>query len=68
MKKYTLFLMAWALVMTMSQCKKEVQVSPDNSDESVTITLKVKGSTASRSEVNPTMGTGSFEEGEDGVA
>ena len=64
MKKYTLFLMAWALVMTMSQCKKEVQVSPDNSDESVTITLKVKGSTASRSEVNPTMGTVSFEEGD----
>ena len=41
MKKITTILMACALVMTMSQCKKEVQVSPYNSDESVTITLNV---------------------------
>ena len=40
MKKITTILMACALVMTMSQCKKE-QVASPISDESVMITLNL---------------------------
>lgn len=64
MKKITTILMACALVMTMSQCKKEVQVSPYDSDECVTITLNVKGDDGAKTIVDPATGTVGFEFGD----
>lgn len=59
MKRITFILVAWAVVMTLSQCKKEEPVLPNNTDDSVAITLNVKGN--SRAIVNTDSGSVSFE-------
>ena len=64
MKKISIILMAWALVLSLSQCKKEQQASLDNISESVTITLDVKGGNGSRVDVDPSLGTVDFENGD----
>ena len=64
MKKTTIIIMAWALLMSLSQCKKDVQPLPDNTDEGVTITLNVRGSNGSRVGVVPEDGTVAFESGD----
>ena len=64
MKKISIILMAWALVLSLSQCKKEQQASLDNTSESVTITLDVKGGNGSRVDVDPSLGTVDFENGD----
>ena len=70
MKKISMILMmAFALAMTMSQCKKN-EGQPTSNDEVVTITLDVNGASAgsatsgSRVLVNPLTGTVDFETGD----
>jgi uncharacterized protein (TIGR02145 family) len=63
MKKINVFLMAFALVITMSQCKKN-EVQPTSNDEVVTITLDVSKNNGSKVVVNPATGTVDFETGD----
>jgi len=63
MKKISMILMAFALAMMMSQCKKnEGQTTSNN--EVVTITLDVKQNNGSKVVVNPNTGTVDFETGD----
>ena len=65
MKKISTIVMALALVMALTQCKKNE--SPDHSDntgETVTIMLSVGGDGNSKVIVNPALGTVNFEEGD----
>ncbi len=63
MKKINMILMAFALALTMSQCKKnEGQIT--SNDEVVTITLDVKQNNGSKVVVNPNTGTVDFETGD----
>lgn len=64
MKKLGLLVMAFALVMTMSQCKKEENVKPNDSNDGVTITLNVKSSGDSKVNINPYSGTVTFQTGD----
>jgi hypothetical protein len=63
MKKISMILMAFALAMTMSQCKKN-EGQPTSNDEVVTITLDVTQNNGSRVVVNPLTGTVDFETGD----
>ena len=63
MKKISMILMAFALAMTMSQCKKN-EGQPTSNDEVVTITLDVTQNNGSRVVVNPSTGTVDFETGD----
>ena len=61
MKKMTYFVMALALVLGLSQCKKEQLETPQNEGNSVMITLDVKGDNNAKVDVNPphvTFGAG----------
>jgi hypothetical protein len=60
MKKLGLLAMAFALVMTMTQCKKEKMDVPASEGEKVNITLDVHGGNGSRAYVNPESGEVSF--------
>ena len=63
MKKTSTIVMALALIMAMTQCKKnESMVDSDNTG--VTIMLKVGNDDGSRVIVNPALGTVNFEEGD----
>ena len=65
MKKTSTIVMALALIMAMTQCKKnESMVDSDNTGETVTIILKVGNDDGSRVIVNPALGTVNFEEGD----
>ena len=61
MKRINIVLMAFALVLTMTQCKKNEET---NQDETVTITLDVKGNNGSKVDVNTITGTVNFETGD----
>ena len=63
MKKISMILMAFALAITMSQCKKNEGQTTSN-DEVVTITLDVKQNNGSKVVVNPNTGTVDFETGD----
>ena len=63
MKKISMILMAFALAMMMSQCKKN-EVQPTSNDEVVTITLNVEQNNGSKVVVNPNTGTVNFEIGD----
>lgn len=63
MKKISMILMAFALAITMSQCKKNEGQTISN-DEVVTITLDVKQNNDSKVVVNPNTGTVDFETGD----
>jgi len=63
MKKISMILMAFALAVTMSQCKKN-EGQPTSNDEVVTITLDVTQNNGSRVVVNPSTGTVDFETGD----
>ena len=63
MKKISIILMAFALAMTMSQCKKNEGLTTSN-DEVVTITLDVKNNNSSKVVVNTATGTVDFETGD----
>lgn len=63
MKKISVILAAFALAMTMSQCKKN-EGQPTSNDEVVTITLDVKNNDNSKVVVNTATGTVGFETGD----
>jgi hypothetical protein len=63
MKKISMILMAFALAVTMSQCKKN-EGQPTSNDEVVTITLDVSQNNGSKVVVNPNTGTVDFEIGD----
>ena len=63
MKKISIILAAFALALTMSQCKKNEGQSTSN-DEVVTITLDVKNNSSSKVVVNTATGTVDFETGD----
>ena len=63
MKKISMILMAFALAMMMSQCKKNEGQTTSN-DKVVTITLDVKQNKGSKVVVNPNTGTVDFETGD----
>lgn len=67
MKRFSTIVMALALVLGLSQCKKNEQNNAENQGEAVTITLDVSGASTStttdgsRVIVNPATGTVNFE-------
>jgi hypothetical protein len=63
MKRISIILMAFALTMTMSQCKKNSEQLTAN-DEIVTITLDVNNNDGSKVVVNTATGTVDFESGD----
>ena len=63
MKKYITIIIAVALVMGMTQCKKNVETINNAASEGVFITLKVAGDD-SRHEVNPNSGKVVYKEGD----
>ena len=63
MKRTSFILMAFALVMTITQCKKSEE-QPTANDNVVTITLNVNKSNGSKVVVDPAMGTVDFETGD----
>ena len=63
MKRISMFLAAVALVLGLSQCKKQEQPA-SNEDGTVTITLDVKAHDGSRINVNPYNGMVAFEYGD----
>ena len=56
-----MILVAFALVLTMTQCKKNEEI---NQNETVTITLDAKRNNGSRVDVNTATGTVNFESGD----
>ncbi len=62
MKKTSMFLAAVALVLGLSQCKKEQQ--PTTIEGEVPIILSVKANNGSRIDVNPNTGAVAFENGD----
>ena len=61
MKKISIILAAFAMVLSMTQCKKN---EATNQNETVTITLDVKHNNGAKADVDPTMGTVDFETGD----
>ena len=61
MRRISMILMAFALVLTMTQCKKNEET---NQDETVIITLDVKQSNGAKVDVDPTIGTVDFVTGD----
>ena len=57
--KLSTVIMALALVLVLSQCKKNEQLTPTS--EGVVITLEVKGNNEAKVNVNPNTGTVDFE-------
>ena len=61
MKKTSMILVVFAMVLTMTQCRKNEET---NQMETVTITLNVKGNSGAKVDVNPEIGTVDFETGD----
>lgn len=65
MRRMTYFVMAFALVLGFTQCKKEQVNTPENETKTVNITLKVGGNGGgSRHDINTTSGAVAFEDGD----
>ena len=64
MKKLGLFAVAAALLVTLTQCKKDETTTPANEGEKVTITLNVGGGNGSRVAVEGETGVVTFENGD----
>lgn len=63
MKKLSIILMSFVLVMALSQCKKENQAT-SNEENTMTITLRVNGNGNSKVDVNTATGYVNFENGD----
>ena len=61
MKKVSMLLMTFALVLTMTHCNKNEETKPS---ETVTIMLNVKGNNGAKVVVDPAAGTVNFESGD----
>ena len=61
MKKISIIMVAFAMVLSMTQCKKN---EATNQYETVTITLTVKHNNGAKVDVNPATGTVDFETGD----
>ena len=61
MKKISMILVAFAMVLGLAQCKKN---EATDQNETVTITLDVKHNNSAKVDVNPTIGTVDFETGD----
>ena len=64
MKKLGIIAMAFALVLGMSQCKKENTTASNDEGMKVSITLNVNGGNVSRVAVTPETGVVTFENGD----
>ena len=65
MKRMTYFVMALALVLGFTQCKKEQVNTPENETKTVNITLNVGGNGGgSRHDINTTTGAVDFQDGD----
>ena len=64
MKRMTYFVMALALVLGFTQCKKEQVNTPENETKTVNISLKVGGHGGSRHTINTENGDVDFEDGD----
>ncbi len=64
MRRITYFVMALALVLGFSQCKKEQVNTPENETKTVNITLKVGSNGGSKHDINTTTGAVSFQNGD----
>ena len=64
MKKLGLFALAFALVLGMSQCKKENTTTSNDEGSKVPITLNVNGNGGSRVAVDGSTGVVTFEDGD----
>lgn len=63
MKRFSIIMMSFLLVMALSQCKKENQVA-SGEENTVAITLKVNGNGNSKVDVNTATGYVNFENGD----
>ena len=61
MKRMTYFVMALALVLGFTQCKKEQTTEPENEVKTVGITLKVDGNSGSKHDINTASGSVTFQ-------
>ena len=64
MKRMTYFVMALALVLGFTQCKKEQVNTPENETKTVNITLNVGGNGGSRHTINTENGDVDFQDGD----
>ena len=64
MKRISFIITALLLLAALTQCKKEVQVSPASEGNTVDITLNIKGGGGSRVDVNTATGAVNYESGD----
>lgn len=64
MKKLNIIAMALALLVALTQCKKDEQPTPSNENNAVAITLDIKGNGGTRMDVNTGTGEVTYEEGD----
>ena len=64
MKKLTYFVMALAMVLGFTQCKKEQPLEPENEVKTVGITLNVGGNSGSRHSIDTDNGDVDFQNGD----
>ena len=64
MKRMTYFVMAFALVLGFTQCKKEQVNTPENETKTVNITLNVGGNDGSRHTIDTENGDVDFQDGD----
>ena len=64
MKRISFIITALLLLVALTQCKKDVQVSPANEGNTVDITLNIKGGGGSRVDVNTATGAVNYESGD----
>ena len=64
MKRISFIITALLLLAALTQCKKDVQVSPANEGNTVDITLNIKGGGGPRVDVNTATGAVNYENGD----
>ena len=64
MKRISFIITALLLLAALTQCQKDLQVSPANEGNTVDITLNIKGGSGSRVDVNTATGAVTYESGD----